>query len=156
VRSGQEYNCTHVCGCINTIIFNLEQLPSSRQPSQYIIAKSKRHAGPVITCQKSNQIKGYLDAKDGDVGAGDAWYAVLEPQAVGLLQRGVSNMVLVLVEHGKSSYPCDVVVRVHDTAHRINDENQHEDQPIGKVIQSISLHVGRDEGTEGDESRGLL
>jgi len=32
-----------------------------------------------------NQMKGYLDAKDGDVSAGDTRYAVLKPQAIGLL-----------------------------------------------------------------------
>jgi hypothetical protein len=32
-----------------------------------------------------NQMKGYLDAKDGDMSAGDTWYAVLKPQAIGLL-----------------------------------------------------------------------
>jgi hypothetical protein len=90
------------------------------------------------------------------VSAGDTGYAVLKPQAVSLLQRSVSNVILVPVERGYLSYPCDVVVRVHDTAHSINDENQHEDQPVGKVVQRISLYVGRDEGTEGDESRGLV
>lgn len=60
------------------------------------------------------------------------------------------------VERWKISHPCDVVVRIHDTAHRIHDEDHHEDQPVGEVIQAISLHVSRDEGAEGDESRGLL
>ena len=88
--------------------------------------------------------------------AGNTWYAVLEPQAVSLLQRGVSDEILVPVENIYSSYPCDVVVRIHDTTHRINDEDQHEDEPIGEVIQAVSLHVGRDEGAEGDESRWLF
>ena len=88
--------------------------------------------------------------------AGNTWYAVLEPQAVGLLLRGISNMIFVAVENGYPSYPCDVVVRIHDTAHRINDENQHKDEPVGKVIQAVSLHVGRDKCAEGDESRWLL
>ena len=88
--------------------------------------------------------------------AGDTWYAVLEPQAVGLLERGVSNRILAAAGNRCSSYPCDIVVRIHDTAHRINDENQHEDQPVGKVMQAVSLHVGRDEGAEGDESRRLF
>jgi len=65
-------------------------------------------------------------------------------------------MILAAVENGYSSYPCDVVVRIHDTAHRINDENQHEDEPVGEVIQAVSLHVGRDEGAEGDECRWLF
>jgi len=90
------------------------------------------------------------------VSAGHTRYAVLEPQAVGLLLRGISNMTFVAVENGYPSYPCDVVVRIHDTAHRINDENQHEDEPVGKVVQAVSLHVGRDEGAEGDESRWLF
>jgi len=47
---------------------------------------------------KSSQ--GYLDAKDGNVGAGNTRYAVFEPQAVGLLYGGVSNMILEPVERG--------------------------------------------------------
>ena len=65
-------------------------------------------------------------------------------------------MIFVAVENGYPSYPCDVVVRIHDTAHRINDEDHHEDQPVRKVVQTISLHVSRDKGAEGDDSRGLV
>jgi hypothetical protein len=64
--------------------------------------------------------------------------------------------ILVPALHGKSSYPCDVIVRVHDTGNRVNNEDHHENQPVRKVVQSISLHICRNEGAEGNKSGGLF
>jgi hypothetical protein len=52
---------------------------TNKQPSQCVIAKSKRHAILIITCQKIKSNQGYLDAENGDVGARDTWYTVLKP-----------------------------------------------------------------------------
>jgi hypothetical protein len=61
-----------------------------------------------------------------------------------------------LLNMTSASHPCDVVVGIHDTGHRIDDENHHEYQPVRQVIQTISLHVGGDESAECDKRRGLF
>lgn len=86
--------------------------------------------------------------------ARDTWDAVLEPQAIGLLCSNVS--IYLIFDDEKASYPCDVVVSIHDTAYGIDNENHHEDQPVRKIVQAVSLHVGRDKGAECDESSRLF
>lgn len=98
--------------------------------------------------------KGYLDAKDGDVGVGHTGNAVLKPQAIGFLYIIVSLAKAVWCAE-LCAYPGDVVVRVHDTEHSVHDEDEHKHQPVREVIQAVSLDVGRDECAESDECRRL-
>lgn len=98
--------------------------------------------------------KGYLDAEDGDVSTRDTGNAVLEPQAVSLLRSNVSDISSYFC--WKAPYPCDVVVSIHDAAHGVYDEDHHKDQPVGKVGQCVSHHVGGNKGAERDKCGWLF
>jgi hypothetical protein len=53
------------------------------------------------------------------------------------------------------AYPGDVVVSVHYAEHRVDDEEEQEQQPVGNVLLMVALHVGWDESAEGYDCRGL-
>jgi hypothetical protein len=87
---------------INIDNSNLERPPLNGQPEQYTELIARRHVRrTIILPQKKKKKKGYIDAKDGNVSAGNTRYAVLEPQTVSLLLPCVSNSSLVHVRDEK-------------------------------------------------------